>query len=73
MSVKKDYASYNIHTQYSLLFKTLVQLPTICQDTDDEGCTYYYSYKQKDNITNIYVVENKGTVMEMLNDLNPIW
>mgnify|MGYP002803633508 FL=1 len=36
-----------------------LQLPTICQETDDEGCTYYYSYKQKHNISNIYVVENK--------------
>ena len=36
-----------------------LKLPTICQDTDDEGCTYYYSNEQKDNITNIYVVENK--------------
>ena len=36
-----------------------LQLPTTCQETDDEGCTYYYSYEEKNNITYVYAVENK--------------
>ncbi|CAB4026568.1 Integrin beta-1, partial [Paramuricea clavata] len=35
------------------------KLPTTCQETDDEGCTYYYSYINKENMTVVHVVENK--------------
>ena len=66
MSVKKE-ASHNIHMQASFLLKTLVELPTTCQETDDEGCTYYYSYEEKNNITIVYAVESKGTVIEVSN------
>ncbi|CAB4024402.1 Hypothetical predicted protein, partial [Paramuricea clavata] len=36
-----------------------LQLPTTCQETDDEGCTYYYSYQNIKNVTRVYAVENK--------------
>ncbi|XP_046846102.1 integrin beta-1-B-like [Xenia sp. Carnegie-2017] len=35
------------------------QLPTTCEERDDEGCTYFYSYEEKNNVTTLYVVKTK--------------
>ncbi|XP_028399504.1 integrin beta-2-like isoform X1 [Dendronephthya gigantea] len=36
-----------------------LKLPAECQETDDDGCTYYYTYENKGNKTIVYAVESK--------------
>ena len=38
----------------------LVNFPAECTETDDDGCTYYYTYVNKENVTIVHVVGNKG-------------
>ncbi|XP_028399547.1 integrin beta-1-like [Dendronephthya gigantea] len=36
-----------------------LNLPAECQETDNDGCTYYYTYENKGNKTIVHVVESK--------------
>ena len=50
-----------------------MNLPTTCQETDDDGCTYYYSYETRKNATVVHVVENKGKCYIASDEIKRDW